>query len=544
MRILKSYIRNRWAYQYIRIFHRIFFLIRPKISRQLKLTISNREKSANRPRILIPLIETSHYQYYQILIIAKALELRGACVKILLCNSELDGCEIKSIKNNKNTPCLECKMNSKYLLPVFNLDTINLSDLCNLGEKVQLRSLSIEIANNYPKSFFYKSIEIIPTVNDSVTRYFYGAVPKDDTSTLIKIRKKFIYSMLLGIECSLRIQKEWNPDIVFGSMNVYVDWAPYHKMQENLGKRVCTVSITPFNYHSIVLNTNELYSGPSRFNRWMEDRNYQELNDYETSELRSISSARSSGNIEAFKRFKFFDNSKSLESILNIDITKKNLFLFTNIYWDVGISESGRLYEGVIDWVLDSIRMVIDQPDICLYIKTHPAEVYDTSVSLKGIRDFIHEVFPILPDNVILIYPELKINTYELFPFIDVGIVYNGTVGLEMALNQIPVISTGKSPYSGIGLVNEPNDTKSYREQMLYGTTLFIPNQRLAELFSYFYFIKSCIPWNLTESAYSDDFKSFKLKSLDDLMEGKNSHLDHLCKAIFDPAFKSPESWI
>ena len=543
MIFLGPHIRNGWVFQYLRIFYRIFFLIRPRISRQLKITTSH-QKNINRIRILLPLIEASHYQYYQLLIIAKALKLRGAEVKVLLCNSELEGCEIKSVKNNKKTPCLECKMNSKYLVPVFNLDTINLSDLCNPEEKAGLRLLSSEIANNYPKSFIYKSIEIIPTVNDSVTRYFYGAVPEDDVDALIKTRKKFLYSMLLGIKCSLRIQKEWNPDVVFGSMNVYVDWAPYHKMQKNLGKRVCTVSITPFNYHSIVLNTNELYAGPGRFNRWMEARNYQELTSNEISELRGVSSIRSSGNLEAFKRFGFFDNSKSLHNFLHIDSSKRNLFLFTNIYWDVGVSESGRLYEGVIDWVFESIRIVIDQPDVCLYIKTHPAEVYDTSESLKGVRDFINEEFPVLPANVFLIYPELKINTYELFPFIDAGIVYNGTVGLEMAMQQIPVIVTGRSPYSGIGLVNEPETVELYKEQILGSKPLSMPDKILADLFAYFYFIKSCIPWNLTKSAYSDDFKSFSINSLEDIMEGKNPYLDHLCNVITDVEHQSPENWV
>ena len=40
----------------------------------------------------------NEFLYHQILILAKALQKRGANVTILICDSFLKGCEIKSVK--------------------------------------------------------------------------------------------------------------------------------------------------------------------------------------------------------------------------------------------------------------------------------------------------------------------------------------------------------------------------------------------------------------------------------------------------------------
>ena len=43
----------------------------------------------------------------------------------------------------------------------------------------------------------------------------------------------------------------------------------------------------------------------------------------------------------------------------------------------------------------------------------------------------------------------MKIKPYDLFPYIDLGIIYSGTLGLEMALSNVPVVSVGCTPYYG-----------------------------------------------------------------------------------------------
>ena len=67
--------------------------------------------------------------------------------------------------------------------------------------------------------------------------------------------------------------------------------------------------------------------------------------------------------------------------------------------------------------------------------------------SKRTVLDSINSKFISLPKNIKIIPPNTKISPYSLFPFIDVGIVYNGTVGLEMSTQGIPVVVAGNAHY-------------------------------------------------------------------------------------------------
>ena len=61
------------------------FILRKKLLEQLTYKNKNASKPGNNGlRIFVPIIETSHYHIFQILILSKALQLRGANVKILI----------------------------------------------------------------------------------------------------------------------------------------------------------------------------------------------------------------------------------------------------------------------------------------------------------------------------------------------------------------------------------------------------------------------------------------------------------------------------
>ena len=222
-------------------------------------------------KILAPLIETSHYQYLQILIVAKALQLRGADVKVLLCGSRLDGCEIKNSRTQSKDPCLNCRFSAKEIVPLFQLDTLNLADFISDFEVRSLRTSALKIANFYPEEYIYEGIDLIPIVNDSVVRFFYGKIP-DDTQKLMLVRGQHLTSAMISCEAAKRINRSFCPDIIFNNMNVYTAWEPYYRYLQKEQKKLFVCSITPFNYHAIKLNSMELYMSNSRYEKFRENR--------------------------------------------------------------------------------------------------------------------------------------------------------------------------------------------------------------------------------------------------------------------------------
>src|SRR3954462_12172794 len=96
----------------LRLWAKFHFTLRSRLARQLsrRATPETFRSGSARPRVLVPVIETSHYQHLQVLIVAKALQLRGADVKVVICGQALDGCEIRTVRNaDVADPCLSCR---------------------------------------------------------------------------------------------------------------------------------------------------------------------------------------------------------------------------------------------------------------------------------------------------------------------------------------------------------------------------------------------------------------------------------------------------
>jgi len=475
---------------------------------------------------------------------AKALELRGHEVKLLLCGSSLDGCEIKSVRNNLADPCLTCRFNKNNVVPFFSLDTVTLNNYIVNEDNNMIEIQAREVVKAYPAKYYFKDIEVIRMTNDSVTRYYYGDIPNEHSVELKRIRKRFLVSAMKGVLAAARINDSWKPTIIFSHLNVYSDWEPYYKYFGSKNVQLNTLSISPFNYHAQLLNYADLFSSSVRFNKWLQSRQNKHLTDLEKDELSILLSSRFAGKATVFEQYGFFDSKTSVSSHLNIDSQKNNIFLFSNVFWDVGITHDDALFKDVISWVLDSIEFISNSSTSHLYIKPHPAEKYDSgATSAKGVIDYIFERFPVLPSNVTIIYPEYKINTYELFPYIDKGVVYNGTLGVEMLVNNIPVVACGRGPYSGSNLVIEPKSMDEYKNILTSEYQVFKPSKEQVELFAYFYFIKTLIPWKLTKRAYADNFDGFTNESLDKLMPGNDKYLDHLCNSILDAENTVIEDW-
>ena len=63
------------------------------------------------------------------------------------------------------------------------------------------------------------------------------------------------------------------------------------------------------------------------------------------------------------------------------------------------------------------------------------------------------------------------------------------------------------------------------------------------ELFAYYYFIKTLIPFNLAKKYYGFNLESidYNINSVDDLDQGKDKYLDHICECILNN--KIIEAW-
>ena len=111
------------------------------------------------------------------------------------------------------------------------------------------------------------------------------------------------------------------------------------------------------------------------------------------------------------------------------------------------------------EWIARTVQYFSEVPGVQLVIRVHPGEVLTHGLSMVNV---VRDVMPKLPEHIRLIRPEDPVNTYDLIEVADLGLVYTTTVGLEMAMNGIPVVVTGQTHYRGRGFTFDPDSWVSY----------------------------------------------------------------------------------
>jgi hypothetical protein len=183
------------------------------------------------------------------------------------------------------------------------------------------------------------------------------------------------------------------------------------------------------------------------------------------------------------------------------------------------------------EWISRTVQYFTGRPDVQLIIRIHPGEVLTHGQSMAEV---VRQVLPKPPEHIRLIGPKDKINTYDLIDVADLGLVYTTTVGLEMAMNGLPVIVSGKTHYRARGFTYEPDNWVAYFK--LLGTMLDNPKSyRLTKnqvehawryAYRFFFDFPRPFPWHLVRM-----WEDYKLRPLKSVLAGDES-------AQWDETFK------
>lgn len=112
------------------------------------------------------------------------------------------------------------------------------------------------------------------------------------------------------------------------------------------------------------------------------------------------------------------------------------------------------------EWLSQTVRYFAERPNWQLVVRIHPGERY-----LKGpsVAQVVEEALGgKIPSHLRLVQASDPINTYDLVQIADLGLAYTTTVGLEMAMNGLPVIVGGRTHYRGRGFTLDPQSWEEY----------------------------------------------------------------------------------
>jgi hypothetical protein len=193
------------------------------------------------------------------------------------------------------------------------------------------------------------------------------------------------------------------------------------------------------------------------------------------------------------------------------------VLLATNVLGDSLTLGRQVFSQSMQEWIERTVQYFAGRTDVQLVIRIHPGEVLTHGASMV---DVVANVLPKLPEQIHLIKPEEKVNTYDLIAAADVGLVYTTTVGLEMAMSGVPVIVSGNTHYRGRGFTIDPVSWLRYFKEL--GTILTYPKEfRLREeqiktawayAYSFFFNFPRPFPWHLHH--LSEDYSQFPIKKV------------------------------
>jgi len=172
-------------------------------------------------------------------------------------------------------------------------------------------------------------------------------------------------------------------------------------------------------------------------------------------------------------KFQAFESGKVKNNL------KADVVIFLNLEWDAAALGIHHIFKNTIDWVISTIRFVLDTSDKFIVIRQHPVERYDYAKSNHPIEIALNQNF-LNHQNIRFIRANEQVNSYDLIDSASVVLPCVSTIGIEAAALGKPVIVAGKAYYSNLGFVWAPKSREMYFEMLecgLKGELKILPEQ-------------------------------------------------------------------
>lgn len=216
---------------------------------------------------------------------------------------------------------------------------------------------------------------------------------------------------------------------------------------------------------------------------------------------------------------------------------KPTALLAANVIWDLAALNKQVVFDDMIDWIAETIVWFGQHPEYQLIVKPHPGEQapsipeteerVSTALERRGV---------VIPANVAMLTPKSAVTVYQLFPLANIGLMHTTNVGIEMSARGIPVITTARSPYRGFGFTLDPSTRDEYFQTLdnaLKGEKLPERAQQIdlankLILFQQFHYYTKI---DIMDFKWGETPR-IKVKKLDDIFPGKNTHLDYIADSV------------
>ena len=380
-------------------------------------------------------------------------------IKIIFCNGKTGLNKCVANYRGDRSKCFKCKTGLRFLIDKYskhvNIEFISYSELPILKYEFKFEDY------NDLKKLKYKGVNIGFAVHSAAITTFRDHIYD------IEFRRDFILDSLRASAKTVDILLKIKPDFVYSfngrvsHYNSIIKYAEFSKIDFSIFE-------VSANKQKFVISKNKTLHSVDSYTKQIEDTwnsSSLTINERENQakfffDLNSGRQTNNNFNITVFSNDKN-NNNKKLE---DLKYSNKRIISIFN--------SSRNEFECVEGWnedvFYDDDEYLINQ--ICQYFKTnedflfvlrvHPNLKFLKNTQNKNIKKLVNN------NNLIIIYPEEKLSSYELIRLSETIITFGSTIGVESTYMGKKSIAIGDSLYKRLDCTYTPNSFEELIEQI------------------------------------------------------------------------------
>lgn len=489
---------KKYEILYITVFSfwAILWIFRAKI---IFRKIKHKPKNSNFT-IIIPAIRTiptTNLVYFDA-IFGHAFQKLGCQVKMIYCDGFLNSCDADTVSRNQKSQCFLCKKFGRFVKKTLGLDCFSFNQYILQSEVGKIKNKVERLKKEEFFNYKYLGVNVGAHARASTVRFFLsGKINLDNPQEEIIFRKKLVYAMIMT-KIAQEVYFKEKPKLIFTLHGIYSTWGPFFDYFQNKNIDGVVYSCSAIRFGRFLFSRNGMEWDFTNNKSW-EDFKKNPLSQKEKLHIDSFLKNRFQGGVADQlmyeKKFNNFSKDKMLR-LLSDKKYKRRYVLYSNLAWDacLGGRESS-VFNDIFSWIDETIIFFKKKPDYQLIIKPHPAELI-WEKGTKGIINYIIANHPDLPKNIIVLKSNVSLRAYDLITPKTICLVFNGTIGLEMASQGVPVLTVGGIHYKDAGIVYKINTLEKYLSLLDNPQKIIlfaIANKEMAKKYAYFYIFKQLI---------------------------------------------------
>jgi Capsule polysaccharide biosynthesis protein len=288
----------------------------------------------------------------------------------------------------------------------------------------------------------------------------------DKNSAIYKLR---LQHNDFAARTALSLMQDLQPDVVLIPNGTITELGAVYRVARHLDLRTVTYEFNDQREQVWIAQNDEVMRQNTDL-LWAA-RGGKKLTKPERALIEELESARMGGKAFGKSVRKWQDvetkGGEQLRKELGLDKKRPVVLLATNVLGDSLTLGRNIFARSMADWIAKTVQFFAGRPgrraepsrSVQLVIRIHPGERLTHGPSMA---DVVKGALAEVPENIHLIGPLEKVNTYDLMEIADLGLVYTTTTGLEMAMNGIPVIVCGETHYRKRGFTLDPMSWDEY----------------------------------------------------------------------------------